>query len=66
MKSLILISLAALLVSGCSTGVVSAGKDTYMVHKGGWPSMNGFACEAKCYEAANRYCANHKLAIASS
>jgi hypothetical protein len=54
-------------LAGCAqTDVVAIGRGTYMVNRGGWPAMNGFACEAKCYEAANAFCEKNHLAIASS
>jgi hypothetical protein len=65
--NLIIIGLAALFVTSCATtDVISIGKDTYMVNRGGWPAMNGFACETECYQAANEFCAKKHLAIASS
>jgi hypothetical protein len=43
--------------------VVSMGKDTYYVERGGWPHMNQYALEAKCLRDANRYCESHHLAM---
>jgi len=58
---LAIIGLAALLAAGCSSGPVPVGKDTYMIHRGGWPAMNGFAVEADCYKAANSFCEDRGL-----
>jgi hypothetical protein len=56
--------LAAAVVSGCAGGkVVSLGKDTYMVQRGGWPHMNMYALQAKCVEDANRFCAKRGLVM---
>ena len=61
------IALSALLLAGCAnTGVVSTSNNTYMVIRGGWPAMSGFACESECYQAANKFCASNHLAMASS
>ena len=58
---------AALVVCGCAnTGIVFTGGNTYMVSRGGWPAMSGFACENDCYQVANRFCASNHLVMASS
>jgi hypothetical protein len=63
----IVVLAAILLVTSCATrDVVSIGKDTYMVNRGGWPAMNGFECEKACYRAANDYCAKKGLVMVSS
>lgn len=36
-------------------------KDTYIVHRGGWPAMNGFEVEADCLKAANSFCEKRGL-----
>ena len=61
---LIIIGLAALLATGCaSNGIVPVGKDTYMINRGGWPAMNGFAVESECYRDANRFCQSRGLVM---
>ena len=61
---LVIIGLAALLAAGCATNsIVSTGNDTYMISRGGWPDMNGFAVEAECYHDANQFCTNHGLVM---
>ena len=53
----------ALLVAGCSTGVVPAGPDTYMVSR----SVSGFstagAAKAAAYREASEWCAKRGLVM---
>jgi len=58
-----LVALSALALTGCASNIVPAGKDTYMIHHGGWPAMNGFACEADCYRDANEFCKERGLVM---
>jgi len=54
----------ALLVTGCATHhIVPAGKDTYMINRGGWPHMSGFAVESQCYRDANQFCIQRGLVM---
>lgn len=54
---------AALLVAGCSTGVVAAGPDTYLIAR----SVSGFgttsAAKASVYRDANAWCASRGLVM---
>lgn len=57
----ILLIVCVALMSGCSTGIVSMGKDEFMVsHKGSAYSTES-ALKAKCLKDANRYCEERGL-----
>jgi hypothetical protein len=59
---ILIIGLAALLTAGCaSNGIAPMGSNTYMINRGGWPHMNGFAVESECYRDANQFCTEHGL-----
>jgi hypothetical protein len=59
---ILIIGLAALLLAGCaSNGIAPMGDNTYMIHRGGWPRMDGFAVESECYRDANQFCINKGL-----
>ena len=63
-KPLLVLSVLLVLLAGCvSNTIAPLGQDTYMVSRGGWPNMNGFAVEAWCYKAANEYCAARGLVM---
>jgi hypothetical protein len=53
---------AAVLLIGCSTGVVPAGPDTFMVSVTEGPGLtNGGAAKAKTYREASLWCAKRGL-----
>lgn len=58
MKKFIFLPLAlcAVLLCGCASGVVSMGKDTYMVARRGTVYTPEFSLEAKCLKDANKFC----------
>jgi hypothetical protein len=60
--NILIIGLAALLAAGCaSNSIAPMGNDTYMINRGGWPRMNGFAVQSECYRDANQFCTNRGL-----
>jgi hypothetical protein len=64
MKAIFFICLTVILAAGCaSNAIVSTGKDTYMISRGGWPAMNGFAVQAECYKDANQFCKDRGLVM---
>lgn len=64
---LFIVAFAVSIICGCATReVVPLGNNTFMVNRGGWPAMNGFACEHECYKAANAFCEANHLVIVSS
>jgi hypothetical protein len=59
---ILIIGLAALFTAGCaSNGIAPMGSNTYMINRGGWPHMNGFAVESECYRDANQFCTKQGL-----
>lgn len=52
-----------LLLSGCSTGVVPMSENTYMIEHRGSSLSTQASNEAKCFDEANRFCADRGLVM---
>jgi hypothetical protein len=52
-----------LTLSGCASGVVSMGKDTYMVARKGSSWSTATSLKAKCLKDANEYCERRGLVM---
>ena len=59
----IFLALALSLLASCTTGIVSMGKDTYMVARRGSTLSSKAGLEAKCLKDASQFCAQKKLVM---
>jgi hypothetical protein len=62
MKNCFLIFAAAIL-SGCSSGIVPMGPNTYMVQHSGSSLSSKSAMQAKCLKEANKFCEEKGLVM---
>lgn len=62
MKNKVLI-FCAVLLAGCSTGIVPMGRETFMVSQKGSVYSTVGSLKAKCLKQANAYCENKGLSM---
>lgn len=55
-QALAFVTLISVLCSGCTSGVVPMGKDTYMVSSDGSIFSTEFTLEARCLKKADKFC----------
>jgi len=63
MRKIILLTMAVALTGCTGSRIIQMGSNTYMIERGGWPHMNEFALESKCYKDANNFCQKRGLAM---
>lgn len=63
MQKLFTIAAAAAFLAGCSTGVVPAGPDTYMLSVPATGFSTAGAAKAKAYKQASEWCARRGLVM---